>query len=166
MHSAQHLKVLRTDLSQPASFFLQTCSVSSGFTSTRRQGQYQRSATACNLNGDVGQLLLEMKVFWKKQKVVSCVICCAECLSVTVYPHHGGSSASVLSRRHDEAGVWKPFGKEEQGWSLPDPRQRDHPGSLVFVCLVSTLHSVFERSGYTLMCQTSLYQDCFFSFFL
>lgn len=33
-------------------------------------------------------------------------------------------------------------GNQEQGWSLPDPRQRDHPGSHVSVCLVSILSDV------------------------
>lgn len=50
---------------------------------------------------------------------------------------HGRSSSTVLPRSHQQEGVRGAAGSQEQGWSLPDPRQRDHPGSHVSVCLVS-----------------------------
>ncbi len=105
---------------------------------SREQSQHQvwtSMGPGLNLRGSTELLFSEMKLFWESRRSGG------GCLSVAV-SHHGSSSASVLPRRHQQEGVWGSAGEEEQGWSLPDPGQRDHPGSHVSVCLVSTLHSV------------------------
>lgn len=60
---------------------------------------------------------------------------------------HGRSSAALLPRRHQQESMWRSAGEEEQGWSLSDPRQRNHPGSHVSLCLVSILSLYLEDSN-------------------
>lgn len=59
---------------------------------------------------------------------------------------HGRSSAALLPWSNQQEGWWRSAGTEEQGWSLFDPGQRDHPGSHVSVCLVSIPSSVLQDS--------------------
>lgn len=68
---------------------------------------------------------------------------------------HGSGSAGVLPRRHNQEGVWGGSGEEEQGRSVPDPRERDHPGSAVSLRLVSKTQQHIRCFDQYLICWCS-----------